>query len=576
MSEISDNDAKIFAIQFFNEIDKILAKQKGGKKYKNKSYKKQKGGVGDKEVEFPASLDQQNIDNLFMVKEKIKEMESEGKKSLVKVEIKDSNENRSVEEINTLFAQHIKSLLDNMKDKPVLEMTPEELQILSLFITYKSLNPQINAASNLLIENIDNFNKLESKVVIEDESSSENLLILGKILEKIPGDSDLVEKQMNIIQNITEKVVKDVEKISSIYEENGAPEQLCSQSSAAFLNQLGYLSGLLNIMIAYQNRISSFKTDLERKNPVIFGIMSLLYSTFAFVLFCLFKTFTFLLNSKVGKLFLLYEFIILYKNNNAVAVFIANSLIKLLKIVDRNVGISIYVNSCLNAGKDIFMEALPSLLSNASIVGLLSSTLTSALSSPEIAAKFINSLAPELSSKILEGALPTLSSATLEAIQSSTPQLIEGLTQGLVPAVSSGLTDVITQSTIELARDMTPALIEGVSTNVMSETSIIVNQAIQNSVGNIVTEISKNAAMNSATNTAYNMLSNIAFQYATPAIASYLGLDVSQVQAITQSISQSNQRITLGGKTRKYKKTRTFKKVRKNKKRKGRRTHKNK
>jgi hypothetical protein len=567
MSEISDNDAKNFSIQFFNEIDKILAKQQGGKKNKNKSYKKQKGGVGDKELDFPTPLDEQNISYLSTTKEKIKEMESEGKKGLIKIEFKDSTENKSVEEINALFAEHIKSLLDNMKDKPVLEMTPEELQVLSLFVTYKSLNPQINAASNLLTDKIENFNKLDPKVFAEDENSNENLLIIGKILEKTQGSSDLVEKQINIIQNITENAVKDIEKISSIYESNSKPHDLSSQSTSAFLNQLGYLSGLLNIIVAYQNRLKSFKIDLETKNPVIFSIMSLLYSTFAFVLFCLFKTFTFLLNSKLGKIFLLYEFIILYKNNNTVAVFIANSIIKLMKIVDRNVGVSIYVESCLNAAKDIFMEALPSLLSNASIVGLLSSSLTSALSSPEIAAKFINSLAPELSSKILEGALPTLSSATLEAIQSSTPQLIEGVTQGLMPAVTSGVSDIITQTTIDLARDMTPALIEGVSTNVMSETSIIVNQAIQNSVGNIVTEISKNAAMNSATNTAYNMLSNIAFQYATPAIASYLGLDVSQVQAITQSISQSNQRITLGGKTRK-KMAKPLKKTRKNRKRK--------
>jgi hypothetical protein len=464
------------------------------------------------------------------------------------------------QDINSIFSQHITSVLANIGTKQALDMTPEELQVLSLFINFKSLNPQINAAASITTQSLNNIGQASNKVINQDSKSEENIQMVGELLRNVSGPEDLVAKQLAVLGEVTENATQDIEDVSQLYQSGATPEAISSASTSAFVNQIGYLSVILNLLACYKNRLNEFGTNLKTNNLIIFFIMSALHSVASFILFCLFKIFTFLLNTKVGKLFLVYQFIVLYRANNSVAVFIANALLKLLKIVDANTGFSEYATSCIETAKQILIDNLPELLKNSSIAALLTTAISSALSSPTVLTQFIGSLAPQVSSQIISSALPAITNGLAETLANATPQIAAQIAQGIAPTLTLAITEGTAGLATNIAAELTPVLIQGVTTGMAGVITTAMPPLIENAIVESGKLLIQAQAASTLTNSMTTSFTNLALTVGAQAVGSYFGVPIP-VQGLLTNGGGSNKK----NKSKKYKKRRTPSKAYKNK-----------
>jgi len=558
------SSAENFAIDFFSKVEDTLAKKTGGKKRKikksktsksSKSFKKQKAGgrfssfLLNDDIDTPVPLNDKNCHDVMRAQKLMF-----GTRNLT-INVVPSSSAPS-QDINAMFSQHITSLLNNIGTKAAIDLTPEELSALSLFINFKSLNPQINAAASITSQSLNNVTKMPNQTLNEDSKSKENEEMVSNVLRNVSESLNFVESQVLVLRKVTQNATQDIATVSQLYQSGATSEDISSESTSAFINQIGYLSMIFNLIACYKNRLNEFGTNLKSSNPVIFSIMSALYSVASFIIFSLFKLFTFLLNTKIGKLFLIYQFIILYKNNNVFAVFIANVLLNLLKIVDTTLGISSYVMSCIEGIKQSLIDYLPQLLTSASIVGILNSALTSALSSPTVLRQFVNSLAPEISSQVLRNALPAISNELLQVLTNAAPeiaqQIANGVTTSLSGTLSGAITGAITEGTThlasELVAELAPALIEGLTTGV----SEVITTTVPALIENAVVEGGKQLLQHQAQSAITTRVSNLALTYGVQVIGSYFGVPVQGLNLLTNS-GGSNKKT----KSKKYKKKRT-------------------
>jgi hypothetical protein len=459
-NKVSDSDAQKFVLNFFTQINNTLDMKTGGKRknkrqMSNKRYKNGgAGGDGDDVIDLPVPLNETNTEDILKLKQQIQSDPSLKQNFSIKIIPSHST---SMTDINSDFSQHIKVVLDNIGEKKALEMTPEELQVLSLFINYKSLLSETKEAANSLLQ-ISQMSP-SNKLIIEDAGSEENIQMVSSLLENVSGPPDLVDKQVSVIKAITQNTINDFEKLSHSYEITASPEQISSESTSSFLNLFGRLSVLFNLILCYKNRLSTFKTNLKTTNPVIYFIINSLYSCISFVMFCIFKIFLFLINTRFGQCYLIIVFLTLYKNDNKIAVFIANTILQLLRISDDYLGVSEYVNTSIGLLKQKVIDSMPDLLTMSAVQGLLTSTFSSALLSPEVMGNFVSSLTPQLTNQVtqltnqvIERSLPAITTEMSRGFTQFGPALIDGTVNQFSLVVNKGLNDVI------------PLFIDGVST----------------------------------------------------------------------------------------------------------------
>jgi hypothetical protein len=563
-----DSSAEKFAIDFFSKVEETLAKKTGGKKRKikrsktSKSFKKQKAGVRDFSSAFnryynivpilPFPVDDQNTLDVEQVR-----LQSASGNLTINVVPSTQDPSQDIN-INAKISQ----LLDSARTK--IDLTPQELKLtqqeliaFALHVSLQTLNPEINAAASITNQSLNNITKMTTQTDIKSEESERKV---SDILRNVSKSSNLIESQVLVLREVTQNATQDIETVSQLYQSGATPEAISSASISAFINQFGYLSMIFNLIACYKNRLNEFGTNLKTKHPVIFFIMSALYSVASFIIFSLFKLFKLLLNTKVGKLFLIYQFIILYKNNNVFAVFIANALLNLLKIVDRNLGISSYVMSCIEEIKQSLIDYLPKLLTSASIAGILNSAITSALSSPTVLSQFINSLAPEISSQILRSALPAISNELSQVLTNAAPeiaqQIANGVTTSLSGTLSGAITGAITEGTAHLASglaaELAPALIEGLTEGLTTGVSEVITRAVPALIENAVVESGRQLIQHQTQSALTASFSSLALKLGVQTVGSYFGVPVTGLNLLTNS-GGSNKKT----KSKKYKKRRT-------------------
>jgi len=255
-------------------------------------------------------------------------------------------------------------------------------------------------------------------------------------------------------------------------------------------------------------------------------------------MFIIFKIFIFLINSKIGKIYILIVFIKLYKDDNQFAVFIANTILKLLSIADSHIGASIYINNCIEQAKQSVINSIPVLLTSGVINNLLKSTIQSALLDPTILASFIQKLTPELSSQIIQQSLPILSQGLSDAMASSTPQLVNAVTQSISYATPQ-LVGAITESTLSLsqniASELAPVLIEGISISVTEN----VGNLVTSSATALVTQTATQMANQQITSGLVNTVSKVALGYAVKAGAYFLTGETTTGDILQQVIKNT-------------------------------------
>ena len=535
---MSTNDSQQFISTFFNKINNILEK-KGGKRKnkftcKKKIYKKQKAGGLDGDLDLPVPLNDKDLFDLIQLKQTIQS--NENIKNNIKINISPSK-NLSDDKIVEEFSNHIKLILENLKfnPKPAINMTSEELQVLSLYLNYKTLITDNQVASSILDNSLSNLNLIseEDKILKEDDNSVENLTMGADLFKNISGSEILTDKIEESIVSIKENVNKDLNNISTLYTNNSSPEEISSASTSTFLNLFGKLSFLLNILFCFKNRFSDFNNKtLKTKNPILYYIISLLYTSISYILFCIGKIFMFLWNTRIGKIYILFVFLKLYKENNSIAVFIANTIVQLISLVDKSLGTSTYINEFILTTQNNLISILPSLLNNESIKALLSSSIASALMNPTVLANFMNSLTPDLSSQIIQQSIPIISESLKETLSNATPEMIQTITQGISQQVGPQIIGAISQGTANIAAELAPSLIEGISTSVTGN----VQSMVTNAATTAITEAGKNLAQQQITGNLINGVSKVALTYGAQIVSYYLTGDTNTANLITNSI----------------------------------------
>ena len=562
--ENSDKGAEKFVLNFFQQIDTILQEKKGGKlkkrkgKFTSRSYKKQKGGVKTEgTLDLPVSLSESNQSDIVKLQEELKS--NTDLKSGFTIKITPSTSLRATsstssesENINKLFAQHISDVLRNINSTSVLELTPQELQVLALFSEFKKLNSKASEGSNIVSQNLTKITELPSKAIVEDDKSEENIQLMSKVLEHVEGPPDLVDRQIKVIEMITDNAVSNIEDLTQLYDSDGSPQEISKSLISNFMNLSGNLAALFNMLSCFSNRISNM-ASVMKNNPIIYFLIILLQSCISFIVYLLKEIFFMLINSFIGKSVLIIIFMYYYRQNNLIAIFLANSILKLLKVVDDNVGISDYANQCFDVIKQQLVDYLPQLLTNTAVTTFANSVIASALTSPEVMKNFISSITPELSRQVIEQSLPTITDALASEL---TPRLIEGITSELTPQLVEGVsTNMVAQ--------LMPELIYGVTQTMITD---VAPQLAPQIATQVASQLAITSAQNSLFNAASATLSKVAVSYALNGISGYLGIDSSVVQPVTGLLTNS------GGKTiklkklkktkryRRYKKTKTYKK----------------
>ena len=584
-NKVSDSDAQKFVLNFFTQINNTLDIKTGGKRknkrqmsnkrhMSNKRYKNGgAGGDGDDVVDLPVPLNETNTEDILKLKQQMESDPSLKQNFSIKIIPSHST---SMTDINSDFSQHIKVVLDNIGEKKALEMTPEELQVLSLFINYKSLLSETKEAANSLLQ-ISQMSP-SNKLIIEDAGSEENIQMVSSLLENVSGPPDLVDKQVSVIKAITQNTINDFEKLSHSYEITASPEQISSESTSSFLNLFGRLSVLFNLILCYKNRLSTFKTNLKTTNPVIYFIINSLYSCISFVMFCIFKIFLFLINTRLGQCYLILVFFKLYKNDNKIAVFIANSILQLLRISDDYLGVSEYVNTSIGLLKQKVSDSMPALITMSGVQGLLTSTLSSALLNPQVMGNFVSSLTPQLTNQMLEQSLPAITDTTKTAITNYGSAFLEDASNQFGVVVNKGLNDIMpifidgvstafSTAGKEVITDVLTTTGKEVMTDVLTTTGKEVITDVFTTTGKeIITQASKEAVIEFGKQQGQQQLKNwgtsVVFKYGVQAVSYYLTGDTSAGNLIA---IDGGKRTKKNKKSKRTKKSKRYSKTYKNK-----------
>jgi len=553
---MSISNSQEFISTFFNKINNIIEKKKGGKRkkkltYKNKN-KKQKGGINDGDLDLPVPLNDRDIFDIIQLQNIIQTNASLKKNTKINII---SSTNLADNDIIDEFTKHIKLIIENINSKPkaAIDMTPEELQVFSLYLSYKNLASDNQVANNILDNSISKIKSLssEDKIIMDDENIQENLSLSYNLYKNINGSQELTEKIKESIVTIKENVNKEINTISNLYKNSASSPEISSASTSSFLNLFGYLSFLFTLLSCFKNRLYEFNNNtLKTKNPILYSIISIIYTSISYILFCIGKIFMFLWNTRIGKIYILFIFLKLYKENNSIAIFIANSIVQLISVIDNSLGASEYVNIFIINTQKSLMNSIPNLLNNDSIKALLSSSIASALMNPTVLANFMNSLTPELSTQIIQQSIPIISNSLKETILHTTPEMIQIITQGITQQVGPQILTAITEGTSNMVSELAPSLIEGISTTVTGN----VQSMVTNAATTAITEAGKNMAQQQITGSILNGVSKVALTYGAQIVSYYLTGDTSAANLITNS----------GGKsTRKKKKNITNKKLKK-------------
>jgi hypothetical protein len=557
---MSISDSQQFISTFFNKINNIIEKKGGKRKNKftyKKQNKKQKGGGKDNELDLPVPLNDRDIYDIIQLQKTIQKNPLLKQNTTIHIT---SSTNVNDEDIVDEFTKHIKLILENINTKPkaAIDMTPEELQIFSLYLSYKNLTSDTRVASSILDNSLSKINSLssEDKVMMEDSSTQENLTLTSNLYKNINGSNNLTDKIEESIDTIKENVNKEINTITILYKDGASSQEISSASTSSFLNLFGYLSFLFTLLSCFKNRLTDYNNNtLKTKNPILYSILSVIYTTISFILFCIGKIFMFLWNTRIGRLYILFVFLKLYKENNTVAVFIANTIVQLISMIDKSLGTSEYINVFMINTQKTLINSIPNLLNNESIKALLSSSIASALMNPTVLANFMNSLTPELSSQIIQQSIPIISESLKDTISNATPEMIQTITQGISQQIGPQIISTITQGTSTLASELAPSLIEGISATVTSNVQGIVTNAATTAIS----EAGKNMAQQQITGSIINGVSNVALTYGAQIVSYYLTGDTSAAKLITNSVGGKRTRKKYTKNTKKYTSKRSVK-----------------
>lgn len=559
------NNPQEFLTTFFNKINNIIEKKNGGKrknKFSNKAFiKKQKGGTIINELDLPISLNDKNILDIIQLKKNINSNPSVLNNKInifPSLPINNNNNNEIINEFTNQIKNSLENILNNPKDK--INMTVYELQIFTLYLSYKNLSSDSKIASAI----VEKSKEENENISINNNNNIEennNLELVEKLFSNIQitnnmdsnSNSNVIEKIENSLDIINKNIENDINNVAISYENNNSPTEISSVSLSSFSNLFGYLSFLFSLLLCFKNKISSFNsTSFKSNNPVLYNILYYIQITISKTLFGIGKLFLFIWNTRLGQIFLLIIFLKLYKENNTIAVFIANSIVQLISLIYKSTGINDYVTVFMENTKNALINSLPSLLNNEAIKALLTSSIVSALINPSVLANFMNNLSPE----IIAASLPIIKEGLKETLLNASPEMVQMITQGIANKFGPDFT-------IELAQSLAPTLIEGITTSVTGNVqNLITNYAAETATTmgtqaatTVIAEYTKTLANQQLQSSIINGMSSVALNYGAQAVSFFLTGDTTAANLITNNYGGKKTKKNSKRKKNKYAKT---------------------
>jgi hypothetical protein len=505
-----DKDALKFVANFLDGISTPESTSGGKRKHsrKNQRYKNKKARVGGAPpgTMLPTPLNSSTISLL-------EQIQSATEKKTLSL----SAGGAGASDINSQLSEKLQGILAklNANNGPVdIALTQEEIMIISLYSSVMELSQVKEAAQQVQTSAQAQIQAPAQDQQIQDQGEEQQL------------QAPAQEQQMQVavmpaIQAITDNTVAEVEGIQALYRDNAPPEQISRASTSAFINAFGRVKAMLTLIVNYETTLSEFDESLQASNPKLYFMLSTIYSCISFLLLTIFKLFKFLMNFRVGQIYVCYILYRLYSNGNPIVVFIANIILYLSKVT----GVTASVTALMELCKKKLMEAIPAILTSAALNSFLTNTIVKALMDPTVLQNFVQSLSPELAGQLVQNALPALTQGVTQGlIEGATPALTQGitqgLTQGLIEGLAPALTQGITQGVIEGAK---PLLIEGIKEGATQGARLLVEQQ------------AKTAVM--------SKISDFALKLGVGAVAGYLGADASTVGLITNAGGKRTKKI---------------------------------
>ena len=501
-----DKDALKFVANFLDGISTPESTSGGKRKHsrKNQRYKNKKARVGGAPpgTMLPTPLNSSTISLL-------EQIQSATEKKTLSL----SAGGAGASDINNQLSEKLQGILTklNANNGPVdIALTQEEIMIISLYSSVMELSQVKEAAQQVQAPAQAQIQAPAQDQQIQDQGEDQQL------------QAPAQEQQMQVavmpaIQAITDNTVAEVEGIQALYRDNAPPEQISRASTSAFINAFGRVKAMLTLIVNYETTLSEFDESLQASNPKLYFMLSTIYSCISFLLLTIFKLFKFLMNFRVGQIYVCYILYRLYSNGNPIVVFIANIILYLSKVT----GVTASVTALMELCKKKLMEAIPAILTSAALNSFLTNTIVKALMDPTVLRNFVQSLSPELAGQLVQNALPALTQGVTQGlIEGATPALTQGLTQGLIEGLAPALTQGITQGVIEGAK---PLLIEGIKEGATQGARLLVEQQ------------AKTAVM--------SKISDFALKLGVGAVAGYLGADASTVGLITNAGGKRTKKI---------------------------------
>jgi len=511
-----DKDATKFVSNFLDGITTPEESIKGGKRMrsrKNQRHKNKKARVGGAPpgTMLPTPLNTSTISLL-------EQIQSATEKKTLSL----SAGGAGAGDINSQLSEKLQGILTklNANNGPVdIALTQEEIMIISLYSSVMELSQVKEAAQQI---------QAPEQAQIQDQQAPAQIQAPAQEQEQnqqLQPQEQQLQAQMPTIQAqaqaVADNTVAEVEGIQALYEANAAPEQISRASTSAFINAFGRVKALLTLIVNYKDTLSDFDESLQASNPKLYFLLSTIYSCISFLLFTIFKLFKFLMNFRVGQIYVCYVLFGLYSNGNPIVVFIANIILYLSKVT----GVTATVTALMELCKKKLMEAIPAILTSAALNSFLTNTIVKALMDPTVLRNFVQSLSPELAGQLVQNALPALTQGLTQGvtqglIEGATPAITQGITQGLIEGLAPALTQGITQGVIEGAK---PLLIEGIKEGATQGARLLVEQQ------------AKTAIM--------GKIGDFALKLGVGAVAGYLGADASTVGLITNAGGKKTKKI---------------------------------
>jgi hypothetical protein len=513
-----DKDATKFVSNFLDGITTPEESIKGGKRMrsrKNQRHKNKKARVGGAPpgTMLPTPLNSSTISLL-------EQIQSATEKKTLSL----SAGGAGAGDINSQLSEKLQGILTklNANNGPVdIALTQEEIMIISLYSSVMELSQVKEAAQQI---------QAQEQAQIQDQQAPEQAQIQDQQApaqdqeqnqQLQPQEQQMQVAVMPVIQAqaqaVADNTVAEVEGIQALYEANAPPEQISRASTSAFINAFGRVKALLTLIVNYKDTLSDFDESLQASNPKLYFLLSTIYSCISFLLFTIFKLFKFLMNFRVGQIYVCYVLFGLYNNGNPIVVFIANIILYLSKVT----GVTATVSALMELCKKKLMEAIPAILTSAALNSFLTNTIVKALMDPTVLRNFVQSLSPELAGQLVQNALPALTQGVTQGlIEGATPAITQGITQGLIEGLAPALTQGITQGVIEGAK---PLLIEGIKEGATQGARLLVEQQ------------AKTAIM--------GKIGDFALKLGVGAVAGYLGADASTVGLITNAGGKKTKKI---------------------------------